>query len=313
MPYYIKKCIYMYMKSAAVFFRLLGDEGRLRILRLLRRERLNVSELTSILGAAQPGVSRNLRLLREAGLVEEERERGWTYFHLRTPEGTEGGLWEAMAERLLKLNGRADDARLREVLRQRKEEVSHERGVVPGKSWAAWARALGHLLPPLRVADLGCGEGQLTAEIARWASRVIAVDVSEAVLERARARNLSNVVWKRGEIEDLPIQDESVDLAILSQALHHAEDVVKAMDEASRIVVRGGSVLVLDLRTHDQEWVRRLGDRWMGFEEGTLRTLLIGAGLRGVRVETVSGRRGDPFQVVLASGRKLSRRRRVKR
>src|SRR5205814_464037 len=89
------------------------------------------------------------------------------------------------------------------------------RQLVPGRSWAAWSRALGLLLPPLRVADLGCGEGYLTIEAARWAARVIAVDRSDTVLDRARAlgrrRRVSNVLWRRGELERLPIKDATVD------------------------------------------------------------------------------------------------------
>src|SRR5262249_13258464 len=131
--------------------------------------------------------------------------------------------------------GRADNSRLEEIRRLRKENFdahagpdTNERQLVPGRSWPAWARALGHLLPPAVVADLGCGEGYLTIETSRWASRVIAVDRSAEVLKRARAlavrRQVSNVVWKRGTLEQLPIEDETVDVALLSQALHHAED-----------------------------------------------------------------------------------------
>ena len=146
---------------------------------------------------------------------------------------------------------------------------------MPGRSWAAWARALGHLLPPLRVADLGCGDGYLTIEASRWASRVIAIDRSRPVLERAMAlakrRGVRNITWRQGGIERVPLRDASVDVAILSQALHHAQDPERALSEAARIVSPGGHVLVLDLREHDQEWVtERLGDRWHGFSEEAL-------------------------------------------
>jgi SAM-dependent methyltransferase len=296
------------MKEATALFRLLGDEARLRILRLLGRQRLNVTELTSILGIAQPGVSRHLRLLREGGLVEEERDRGWTYYALRKDGGTLSRTWQSIRRELRALDGSGDDARLQEILRQRREDFTHERGLVPGKSWAAWARALGHLLPPLRVADLGCGEGHLAMEAARWASKVTAVDVSPRVLERARAaaleRGLRNIVWKAGDIESVPLPDGSVDVALLSQALHHAEDPSKALHEAARIVAPGGSVLLLDLKEHREEWVRKQGDRWLGFDEATLSRLLRDAGLKDLRIEVGARKRGDPFQVLVASGRK---------
>jgi ArsR family transcriptional regulator len=312
------------MTGAPALFRLLGDEVRLRLLRLVAAERLNVSELTGILGLAQSGVSRHLGLLKDAGLVAEEREAAYTYYRIAPAvrDGLNGfaPLWALLQSHFAAAGatgaGRADDARLEEVRRLRKENFEahggpdvRERQLVPGRSWAAWARALGHLLPPLRVADLGCGEGYLTIEASRWASRVIAIDRSRTVLERARSlanrRRVRNVVWRRGELEHLPIPDASVDVALLSQALHHADAPEKALAEAARIVVPGGRVLLLDLREHDQAWVReRLGDRWLGFSERQLASLFKGAGLARVRVSVGARRAGGPFSVLVASGAK---------
>src|SRR5581483_11123739 len=250
------------MRQASALYKLLGDEARLRLLRVLQRERLNVTELTGILTLAQSGVSRHLGLLKDAGLVAEEKEGGFTYYRLsHAGDGDRRELW-AMLEREFDRGAhdpavRADEARLQEVLRLRKEnfdthgspDTRDARQLVPGRSWAAWSRALGMLLPPLTVADLGCGEGYLTIEAARWAARVIAVDRSDVVLERARAlarrRRVSNVIWKRGELEKLPIPDGLVDVAMLSQALHHAQNPTRAVAEAARVTAPGGRVLVL--------------------------------------------------------------------
>jgi ArsR family transcriptional regulator len=312
------------MVQASSLFRLLGDDARLRILRLLAAERLNVSELTGILGIAQSGVSRHLGLLKDAGLIVEQREGGYTYFRpapsLVSGENGSGPLAALLqaefADAARTETGRADDARLAEVRRLRKENFeahagpdTNERQLVPGRSWAAWSRAIGHLLPPLRVADIGCGEGYLTVEASRWASRVIAVDRSPVVLKRARAlasrRRVRNVIWKRGELDKLPLRDASVDVALLSQALHHAPEPARALAEAARVVVPGGRVLVLDLREHDEKWVRdRLGDRWLGFGDEALAKLLKGAGLTDVRVNVGARRPGDPFTVIIASGMK---------
>ena len=312
------------MQDVPGLFRLLGDDVRLRLLRLLHAERLNVSELTSILGIAQSGVSRHLGLLKDAGLVAEQREGGFTYFRpaaaltdaangLAPLAAMLGGHFDQVGRTEA---GRADDVRLAEVRRLRKENFDAHAGpdtqarqLVPGRSWAAWARALGHLLPPVRVADLGCGEGYLTIEASRWASRVLAVDRSAAVLQRAQAlasrRRVRNVTWKRGDLEHLPIRDASVDVALLSQALHHARDPERALREAARIVVPGGRVLVLDLREHGEEWVRRrLGDRWLGFSDERLKALLEGAGLADVKVAVGARRTGDAFTVLVASGAK---------
>lgn len=314
------------MQLGSALFRLLGDDARLRVLRLLDAERLNVSELTGILGIAQSGVSRHLGLLKEAGLVAEDRDGGFSYYRI-APAVREGANGLGPVWPLLQAHfdasaatdlGRADDARLSEIRRLRKENFdahsgpdTNERQLVPGRSWAAWARALGHLLPTLRVADLGCGEGYLTVEASRWASSVVAVDRSTAVLDRARElatrRRVTNVTWKKGQLEKLPIADETVDVALLSQALHHATDPGKALAEAARIVVPGGKVLLLDLREHGETWVReRLGDRWTGFSDETLRRLLADAGLEEIKVTVGSRRTGDPFTVLIASGTKPS-------
>lgn len=309
------------MESAALF-RLLGDDVRLRLLRLLHLERLNVSELTGIVGLAQSGVSRHLGLLKDAGLVDERREGTFTFFRL-SPALTGGDngfgpLWpllraafDAAAATPL---GRADDARLEEVRRLRQENFEEHadpaaggRQLVPGRSWAAWARALAHVMPRLVVADIGCGEGYLSVEAARFAERVVAIDRSPAMLQRgrelARRRRVSNIRWKRGDIEALPLDDASVDLALLSQALHHAQDPAKALAEAVRVTKPGGRVLLLDLRRHDQQWVSdALGDRWLGFDDDELAALLRGAGLTGVRVTVGARRARDPFTVLVASG-----------
>jgi len=310
----------MDMQPAALY-RLLGDELRLRLLRVLagKHGRLNVGELTAVLGIAQSGISRHLKLLKDAGLVVEERGGGFTFFRLAPTlsDGGFGGLWGVLqaqfAEAAATPAVRADESRLQEVIRLRKENFavhgSDRSQFVPGRSWAAWSRAVGLLLPAVDVADLACGEGYLSVECAHWARRVVAVDRSAAVLKRGRAladrRGVKNITWKRGDIEKLPIDRASVDVALLSQALHHAADPSRAVAEAVRILRPGGRVLVLDLREHDQEWVRdRVGDRWLGFSDDRLEELLEDAGLREVQIRVGARVPGDPFTVLIGRGTK---------
>jgi SAM-dependent methyltransferase len=308
------------MNQVSALFRVLSDSTRLRLLRIVTRDRFNVTELTGILGVAQSNVSRHLGLLKDAGLVTEEREAGYVYY--RVPDDVRsnghGALWilldthfeSAAADRAV----RADDARAQEVQRLRKENFDTHgdpRQLVPGRSWAAWARALGHLLPPMDVADIGCGEGYLTLEAARWARNVIAIDRSVDVLERAKAlarrRRVTNVTWKKGDLTKLPLKDKSVDVALLSQSLHHATHPQRALAEATRVLKPGGHVLVLDLREHDQTWVRnRFGDRHLGFASAYLESLLRDAGLTDVRVNVGASKAGDPFAVLIASGVKAN-------
>jgi ArsR family transcriptional regulator len=313
------------MKEASALFRLLGDEARLRLLRVLARDRFNVTELTGVLGLAQSGISRHLGLLKEAGLVAEERSGAYTYYKLATgvKQGGNGALWSLLEAQFAAGDAaatvRADEARLQEVLRLRRENFDAHTGpdtrdgrqLVPGRSWAAWARALGHLMPPLDVVDLGCGEGYLAIEAAQWARHVTAIDRSPDVLARAKAlgtrRRAANITWKRGEMEKLPLPDQSFDLAVLSQALHHASDPAAVLAEAARVLRAGGHVLLLDLRSHDEAWVRdQLGDRWLGFEDEQLGAMLAAAQFGEVRISVGARRVGDPFTVIIASGRKKS-------
>jgi len=310
------------VQQASSLFRLLSDSTRLRLLRILATDRFNVTELTGILGVAQSNVSRHLGLLKDAGLVAEEREAGFVYYRVAEDARAngQGTLWalldthfeSAATDRAV----RADQARMQEVLRLRKENFDTHgdaRQLVPGRSWAAWARALGHLIPPLDVADIGCGEGYLTLEAARWARSVVGIDRSADVLERAKAlaarRHVRNVEWKKGELAKLPLKDQSVDVALLSQSLHHAIDPGRAIAETVRVLRPGGRVVILDLREHDETWVRsRLGDRHLGFSAAGLETLLRRGGLTDVTVRVGASKAGDPFAVLIGSGLKASQR-----
>ena len=302
------------MQRAASLFRVLADSTRLRLLRVLSHDRFNVSELTGILAVAQSSVSRHLALLKDAALVSEAREGGFVYYRLRDHDAATSPLWTVLASEFAAgaddRVAAADAVRMQEVLRRRREEFdpgADPRQIVPGRSWAAWARALGHLLPAIDVADVGCGEGVLALEIARWARHVTGIDRSDDVLERAKAaserRQATNVTWRKGDLTRMPLRDESIDLAVFSQSLRYATDPERALAETSRVLRPGGRVLIVDLKEHDQTWVQaRFGDRRPGFAPGELEGLLQGAGFRAVRLSTGSRQAGNPFVVLIASG-----------
>ncbi len=202
-------------------------------------------------------------------------------------------------------DGDGDLSRLTEVLRRRVDRGSRPAEVLePGRSWPAWARALGHLLPPLRVADLGCGDGALTAEIARWARSVVAVDRDAQRLARARQRlrrqGHRRVRFLCEDFTALSLPDESFDVAVLSQVLHACPEPDAALGQARRILLPGGRLLVLDLAPHRETWVReKLGHLHLGFRSEEMAARLRAAGFVRVRNEDLPRAPGGPFRVVV--------------
>lgn len=306
----------MSVTTPAAALGLVADEARWRLLRLVARERLNVSELTRVLGLAQSGVSRHLHLLEGAGLVHQERRGGWTYAGLAplAPAGLER-LWPALAADLaLAPDPHGDDARLAEVLSEREERggpgASAASDTEPGRSWAAWSQALGHLLPGLEVVHLGAGDGALTAEVARWAGRVTAVERADpgsapAARPGGRGRRPGAVRWSRAPLAVTGLPAASFDVALLAQALPVEADPTAVLREACRLLKPHGRALVLDLLPHDQAWVRsRWGHLRQGVTAATLRGWMTEAGLVDARVEPSPRRRGHPFVVLIGSGRR---------
>jgi ubiquinone/menaquinone biosynthesis C-methylase UbiE len=184
------------------------------------------------------------------------------------------------------------------------------RGYVPGRSWQALAHTLISLLPPLTVADLGAGEGTLSQLLAKRARKVIAIDSSPKMVEfgsgLAKKHGFKNLEYRLGDIEDPPIAKNSIDLAILSQALHHAIHPERAIDAARRILKRGGHLVILDLLSHRFEKARELyADHWLGFSEVKLHQLLEKSAFREIEVSVVSREKQSPhFQTVFATGAK---------
>ena len=167
------------------------------------------------------------------------------------------------------------------------------------------------LLPPMVIADLGAGEGTLSQLLARTARQVIAVDNSEKMVEfgaaLAREHGFANLEYRLGDIQSPPIAPDSIDLAIFSQALHHAAQPARAVAAAHGIVRPGGRVVILDLLAHNFEQARELyADLWLGFSELELHQLLENGGFTDIEVSVVSREEQSPhLQTVLATACKL--------
>jgi ArsR family transcriptional regulator len=185
--------------------------------------------------------------------------------------------------------------------------------ILPGRTWEGLARALLQLAPRGRYADLGIGDGLLTLMLSEIAHSVTAVDISSQMLAqlkvRAAQRGISNVTTVEGDIEDLPLSDSSFDVAVLSQALHHAKSPKKALLEARRILIPGGRLLVIDLLAHTEDWVReQLQHQHLGFTESTLTELLSETGFERATIQRAARDPQPPhFMTLVATAQKPTR------
>lgn len=299
--------------------KLLSDPTRVRLLALLRTEELAVGELAEILDMAQSRISSQLAQLRNHELVEDRREGKKAFYslHPRLSADAESLLTAACEAAGNEPELISDRTNLDRVLQKRRAHQEQYfnliagklgRNYCPGRSWEAIGHLALRLAPQIEVADLGAGEGLISQLLARRVGRVWCIDNSprmvEVGTELAEKNGLDNLTYKLGDIEKVPLDDNSVDLAILSQALHHAQHPPAAMAEAFRILRPGGQVLLLDLKAHTFEKARELyADVWLGFSENDLHGMMRSAGFDQVEVTTVSREEQEPFfETLLACG-----------
>jgi ubiquinone/menaquinone biosynthesis C-methylase UbiE/DNA-binding transcriptional ArsR family regulator len=306
------------MSATLKTLRALADPTRMRLAALLEREELSVNELQEITKLGQSRISTHLGLLQEAGLVQSRREGKRTFYKAHALRSETAAQFLQITLRGAKElpESAADEANLKRILARRADQQQvyfnqvagrFDRSYGPGRSWQAFGHLLLRILPPLTVADLGSGEGLLSELLARRCKKVIAVDNSERMVEfgarKAKKNGLKNLEFRLGDLEHPPIEPDSVDLVVLSQALHHAQEPGIALQGAARILRRGGQVMVLDLLRHDFTQARELyGDRWLGFTEAELQGWLEGAGFKTIEINVVAQEEEPPhFQTILAS------------
>ena len=309
------------MASTINFLRLLADPTRLRLMLLLEQEELTVAELQEILGMGQSRISSHLAQLKRAGVVQDRRAGKNVYYGLTTAR--ERNSTRAKVNELTRTLAREmpetgrDRTALKVTLRKRQDKAREYfdqlagkfgRSYCPGRSWQALAHTMIALLPPLTVADLGAGEGTLSQLLAKNARKVIAIDNSPKMVEfgsqLAKKHGFKNLEYRLGDLEDPPITKNSIDLAILSQALHHAIHPQQAIAAAHLILKRGGRLVILDLLSHRFERARELyADHWLGFSEVQLHQMLEQSGFKKIEVTVVSHEKESPhFQTVFATG-----------
>ena len=267
----------------------------------------------------QSRISTHLAQLKRSGLVQDRRVGKNIYYSWATDTSVPGQELRNLIElAVAEIPERvSDQSALRHVLAKRRDRAREYfnklagkfgRSYCPGRSWQALSSLLFSLLPAIDVADLGAGEGTLSQLLAKNARSVIAVDISERMVEVGTqlAKDHPNLEYRLGDIEEPPIEDGSIDLAIFSQALHHANSPQRAVQSAYRILRPSGRIAILDLLAHSFEQARELyADLWLGFSEVELLRLLEQAGFTDNEVRVVSKELNSPyFQTVLATGSK---------
>lgn len=299
--------------------KLLADATRLRIVALLSREELSVAELQEILGMGQSRISSHLALLRKGNILLDRREGKKTFYSLSgqlRPESL-ALIRAACAALVDQPEYQEDQENLARALEKRRRFVEEYFNAIagrlgknycPGRSWEGIGHFLLRLTPHITIVDLGAGEGMMAQLLAQRAKSVTCIDSSRRMVEvgtaLAKKNGLTNLTYKLGDIEQVPLPDHSFDLAFLSQALHHAQHPARAVAEAFRILKPGGQLIVLDLKEHNFEKAHELyADVWLGFTENTLYGLLKRAGFQKVEVSVVAREEQEPgFQTLLASG-----------
>ncbi|SRR5579862_297190 len=307
------------MPSIVKSLRLLSDPTRLRLLLLLEQGELSVVELQEILGMGQSRISSHLAQLKRAGLVLDRRAGKNIYYGLQPIAGGPGEPFHEIVRASAREIPEAahDRAGLKLVLKKRQDTAREHfdrlagkfgRSYCPGRTWQGLSHMLLALLPPLTVADLGAGEGTLAQLMARNVKNVIAVDNSEKMVEvgaaLARKHGIKNLEYRLGDLQEPPLAPKSVDLAILSQALHHAVDPERAVEAAHAILRRGGRIAILDLLSHNFEKARELyADLWLGFSQVELQRMLEKAGFSRIEISVVARETQSPhLQTVFATG-----------
>jgi ubiquinone/menaquinone biosynthesis C-methylase UbiE/predicted transcriptional regulator len=307
------------MQSTLNCLRILSDPTRARLMHLLQSEELSVAEIQEILGMGQSRISTHLGQLKRAGLVEDRRVGKNIYYSWAAAGPIKQPELRTLIELTMQEMPEADSDRsaLNHVLTKRKDRAREYfnklagkfgRSYCPGRSWQGLAHLLLTLLPPIDVADLGAGEGTLSQLLAKRARKVIAVDNSERMVEvgtqLAKDHGFTNLEYRLGDLEEPPIAENSIDLAVFSQALHHANSPQKALVAAKRLLRNGGRLVVLDLLAHSFEQARELyADLWLGFSEVELLRLLEQAEFQNAEIQIVAREPVSPFfQTVLATG-----------
>jgi ArsR family transcriptional regulator len=281
----------------------LSDPLRCRMVLVLERNELTVSELCAVLQLPQSTVSRHLKTLGDNGWVTSRRDGTSRYYSVSFDDLDAGArrLWPIIREQLSSTSAAdQDERRLKSILARRRSRSAaffssasgqwdHLREELFGSGFHLQA-LIALVDPTIVVGDLGCGTGQISRVLAPHVLRVIAVDSSPDMLHAARARSkgISNLDFRLGSLEALPMEDGELDATIMALVLHHVPDPARALAESARVLKPGGRALVIDMLPHDRaEYQQQMGHVWLGFPEKQVRKLMNAAGFSDVRLHAL--------------------------
>jgi ubiquinone/menaquinone biosynthesis C-methylase UbiE len=292
----------MHYRAPAILDHLasLADTTRSRLLLLLDRNELTVSELCGITQLPQSTVSRHLKALVDGGWIASRAE-GTSRLYTMTRDGLDASrrrLWLLVSEQVGPMPVAAQDQRRLQAALAERRTTSQE---FFSSSAGQWDRLRDELFgdrfqlaafaaladAEWTVGDLGCGTGQVSAALAPFVGRVVAVDESAAMLQAARKRlhEFDNIDLRRGELEALPIDSDRLDAATLILVLHHVPEPARALAEVARVLKPGGRVIVADMLPHDRDNYRQqMGHVWLGFSDEQITSLMRDSGFERVRV-----------------------------
>jgi len=288
--------------QAAIFDDLtaLSDSTRSRMLLILERHELTVTELCAVLQLPQSTVSRHLKTLADASWVASRRDGTSRYYTLALDErdAQTRRLWSLLREQVGTTAGADQDARRLKGVLGRRQTKSEEFFASAAGQWDRLRRDLFgaasalHALPALvdsrwTIGDLGCGTGETSAALAPFVAQAVAVDRSGDMLQaaRRRLRDFANVDIRRGELEALPVAGGELDAAVMMLVLHHVPDPAAVLQEAARTLKPRGKFVLCDMLPHDhEEYKQQMGHVWLGFGDDQLRRLLGTAGFEEIRI-----------------------------
>jgi ubiquinone/menaquinone biosynthesis C-methylase UbiE len=288
----------------------LADPLRLRVLAAVAEEELTVGEVQEVVASMQSSVSRNLAMLRAAGFVQDRKDGTSVFFSVRSDmTGPALELFKTLQSRFDEIPEKKKDRARKAECRRRRLQRSQSYFESVAGDWERIRRsyfddrvtslAIEKLLPRnLALADIGCGTGSLTFELARYARKVIGVDLSGEMLRCARGiakeRALENIEFRQGDVLKLPLEPHSVDAAFCVMVLHFLPDPARAVAGLCRIVRPGGAVILVDLVEHTQKWMReQMAHQWLGFDRDAIEGWFSAAGAQNVEYDLTGSFAGE--------------------